>query len=180
MEEILRQAARRRGVIMIRSPKGHAGARYQRHAKLVRQMVRDGLARWLSPTTARLTRHGWARLALGIMVAIGLAIPATAMAQESEWPPAFPDVGDRRVHVREVGEDRVVVGVPYNYGLGSDRQFDNILLVADWVCGLYGRSAVSITYGTNDPECDRMGRIAAESNSSCWHYHTFACGIPPE
>lgn len=63
MDEILAEAARKRGVITIRRPMGKAGAQHRQRQQQVQELVENGDAQWLNAahTQARLTRNGWSR-----------------------------------------------------------------------------------------------------------------------
>lgn len=113
----------------------------------------------------------------GALTAILLSLATHAQ----DWPPPYPEGGDSRVYVDgiTISEDRVTVGVPYNYGLFSDAERNFIQEWADWACGLYQRVAISVSFSPSDFACDEMGPTAAERSGDCWQYWHFACAIPP-
>ena len=62
MDELLAEAALKRGIITIRRPMNMSREMQQR-SEAARRLVENGLAKWANParTSARLTRYGWAR-----------------------------------------------------------------------------------------------------------------------
>ena len=110
------------------------------------------------------------------LLALGSIIAALSPASAQTWPPPMPE-GDNRVYIdgNTIGEDRVTVITPYNFGFYAQHEVDFVYEWAAWGCSLYGREPVEVSYNVSSVECDEMGAAAAERAPHCLHYRHFAC-----
>ena len=120
----------------------------------------------------------WKALILNLVLVLSLSTPSWAQSSSIENETLFvPEDIDSRLWIREnFTPYKIEVVSPYNYASRRDSEWQQLIKLASWGCGLFGRSRLAyITYGANIVECDEMGAVAAERDSSCAHIHTFAC-----
>ena len=115
-----------------------------------------------------------------VIAATALLLVSTSINAQTLWqPPRNPAENYRDVWSSNVSEDQIQIGSSFNH-TSYPNGWDEVLIVADWACGLYHRVPAHFGTWASSSECEMMGTAAAERSSECWHNHWFACAIPPE
>ena len=119
----------------------------------------------------------WKALTLSLVLVLSSIASTWAQSSTDNEPLFMPEDIDSRLWIREnFTPYKIEVVSPYNYASRRDSEWQQLIKLASWGCGLFDRPRLAyISYGANNVQCDEMGAVAAERDNSCVHFHTFAC-----